>query len=58
MNLMVTTNQKPTIDTQKLKRKYTEILLEKNHQIKGKKQKEKEQKRTIKTNRNQVRKWQ
>ena len=40
MNPMVTTNQKPTIDTQKLKRKGHKHTTKENHQTTGKKQKE------------------
>ena len=39
---MVTTNQKPTIDTQKLERKKHKYTTKENHQTTGKKLKEKE----------------
>ena len=50
---MVTTNQKPTIDTQKQRERNPNIKPKKNHQTTGKTLKE-EEKRTTKTTRTQV----
>ena len=59
MNPMTTTNRKPTIDTQKLKRKEQEHTKE-YHQTTGEetKRRRNEQGKTIKTTRKQVIKWQ
>ena len=56
INLMVTTNQKPTIDTQKLGRKDYKHTIKENHQtIREKtKRRRKVQRRTAKTTRKQV----
>ena len=60
MNPIVTTNQKPTIDTQKLKRKEHKHTTKGNHQTTGEETKSRrsEQRRTTKTTRKQVIKWQ
>ena len=59
MNPMVTTNQKPTIDTQKLRRKELKHTTKENHQITmGETKRRNEQRRTTKTTGKQVIKWQ
>ena len=59
MNPMVTTNKKPTIDTQNLERKEHKDTAKENHQTtrEGTKRKN-EQRRTTKTTRKLVIKWQ
>ena len=59
MNPKVTTNQKPTIDTQKLERKEHKFTTKENYQATRDeiKRKRKEQ-RTTKTTRKQVINWQ
>ena len=54
---MVNTNQKPVRDTQKIKRN-ANITLKKAIKSKGKRQERKKQRRTIKTTRKQLTKWQ
>ena len=46
---MVTTNQKPTTDTQKLERKEHKYTTKENHQITREETKKKEMQRTTKT---------
>ena len=59
MNPIVTTNQKPTIDTQKIDRKEHKHTTKENHQTKREETKRrKEQRRTTETARKQVTKWQ
>ena len=57
MNPMVTTNQKPTTDTQKQKRKQYNCITKEDHQTgEETKRRKKELRRTTKTTRKQVRK--
>ena len=59
MNSKVTTNQKPTMDTQKEERKELKHNTKENHQItREEKKRRKEQRRTTKTIRKQVTKCQ
>ena len=58
MSHMVTTNQKPTINTQKLERKEHKHTTKENHQITREETKRKKGQRTTKTTRKQVIKWQ
>ena len=52
---MVTTNQKPTTDTQKLKRKESKHIIKENNQtIKGEAERGNEQRRTYKATGKQV----
>ena len=57
---MVTTNQKPTVDTQKIKRRKPKLNTKENHQITREetKRRRKEQRRTTKTTRKPLTKWQ
>ena len=57
MNPMVITNQKPTIDTQKPKRKEVKHTTRKNHQITTGKTKRRNEQRTTKTTGKQGIKW-
>ena len=58
MNLMVTTNQKPIIDTQKIKRKEPKHNTKENDQTTREKTKRKEQRRSTKKARKQFTEWQ
>ena len=60
MNHMVTTNQKPTIVTQKLKRNGHKHTTKENHQTTREETRTRrnEQRRTTKSTRKQVIKWQ
>ena len=60
MNLMVITNQKPIINTQKIKRKETKHNIKESHQTtrEENKRRRKEQRKTTKTHRKKVSKWQ
>ena len=59
MNPMVTTNQKPTIDAQKLTRKEHKHITEKNNQTtREETNRRNEQRKTTKTTGKQVIKWQ
>ena len=60
MNLMVTTNQKPTIDTQKLERKEHEHTTKENDQTTWEetKRKRKKERKTINITIKQTIKWQ
>ena len=56
MNSIVTKNQKPTIDTQKLERKEHKHTTKANNQT-TREETKKEENRTTKTTRKQVAKW-
>ena len=55
---MGTTNQKPTIDTQKLERKEYKHTTNENHQTRGEETKRRKEQRTVKTIRKQLTKQQ
>ena len=59
MNPMITTNEKPTIDTQRLKRKEHKHNTKENHQTtrEDTKRRRNEQRRPTKTTGKQVIKW-
>jgi len=55
---MVTTNQKPGIYTQKIKRKKSKPNTKESHQITKEETKRRNEQRTIKTTKNNGQKWQ
>lgn len=57
MNSMATTNQKSTIDTQKVQRKEQKHIIKGEHQTKGKKLKEDSKNREPQTTRKEITKW-
>ena len=57
MNPMVTTNQKPTKDTPKSKRKEPKHTTKENHQTTMREIKRRDEQKTSKTTRKQVIKW-
>ena len=58
-NLMVTTNQKPAIHTQRIKRKQFNYITKESHQtVEEESKTRKDQKRSIKTTTKQITKWQ
>ena len=58
MKPMGTTNQKPTVDTQKLERKEYKHTTNENHQTRGEETKRRKEQRTVKTIRKQLTKQQ